>query len=164
MAHKNLETKKAEVTAALNEMVSRAGNISGYLNRVVYDQYKLLQIKRWKSYNASMDFTKGRWADLDKNYADWKRRKYKTYAYQGKRIGIATGLLFQSIVGEKNGISFHNKITTNHSLKIFVSLDYAKYYDLKRTTSSWHPKTLERIEKGITNYVRTGELRRGERI
>lgn len=157
MAYKSIHTKKAEVTEAMNAMVSRAGDLRGYFNRVLYDEYKLLQIKRWQKYNNDKAFTGGKWKELNESYAKWKARKFKSYPYQGKRIGIRTGHLFQAAVGEKKGTKWHRKLVKPRSIRIFIDLDYAKYFDKDRPITTYSEGTMKRLRRGIANYIRTGK-------
>jgi hypothetical protein len=157
MSFKLYETKQNEVTKAMEDMVKRGGDLRGYFNRVTYDEYKLLQVRRWKRYNSDKAFEGGRWEENKEPYKTWKRKKYKGYPYQGRRIGIRTGLLLQSVVGEKEGRKFHRKLVKPRSLMIFIMLEYAKYYDEARTFTTWSDGTMQRLRRGVRDYVRTGK-------
>lgn len=140
------------VEEALEGMIRRANLVSGYLNRVVYQEYRIAQRKRWMQENDDPDFTGGPWAQLDAKYAEQKRKKYGDNPFgRGTKMLIASGRLFNSVVGPSGGD--HHKIVDNKEIRIFTTVPYAKFVDEDRTFSSWSLVFKRRIYKGLRDYL-----------
>lgn len=146
--------KKIEdgVTAKLDELSGRVKGLSGYLNTVVYKQYQDAQVKRWETENASEG---RRWDPLTPLYLQRKEVKYAGFPYAGRRIGIATGALIQSVVGSDQ--RYHRKIVTPNQLIIGTRIKYASHFAEKRPIFQFGKPTTKRILDGIRAYLRGGK-------
>lgn len=138
-----------DVSRRLEDKVKKVGNMSAFLNRVIYQEYRMIQIERWDSENRSEGHQWSRYRD--KAYASIKRRRFAGYPYAGEKMGVATGDLLKSAVGPSPK---HRKIVKKSSLVVSTSVPYAQYFDENRTISALSKRTVSRLRDMVKEYVR----------
>ena len=139
------------VTKRLDEIVSRSSGMQGYFMRNVYRQYQKAQQERWKSENK----TEGnRWSPLEPTYKRRKLTRFKDYPGHGTKMLVATGKLFQSVIGPGE---FHVVQATDSYLFVSTTLDYAKWVAEERPFMKFGQKTLGTIRRGISDFIVRGK-------
>jgi hypothetical protein len=152
-------------TARLMAMKERCsgGSIRSYLNRVVYNQYKLAQIARWNSENGTET---GTWTPLNEKYALRKLKDCAKYPYSGTKMLIAEGTLFQAVIGDGgSGKQYHRKVVDKNSITIGVSSDlkYARFVNdgtpkmPARPFMEWSKGTKASIIQGMKDFLLRGK-------
>lgn len=146
-----MSVKVATISRGINQVlegyVNRANSLESYLNRVVVEQYRIVQRKRWITENASEGT---QWDRLNPTYARYKLSAFKAYEGAGTKILIATGKLFKSVIGPGAGFK---KVTTPRSLTISTTVDYAGHVDEVRPFTRYSSETIRKIHKGIVDYI-----------
>jgi len=137
----------------LKGMVDRSRDMTSYLNRVVYQQYKNAQRQRWITEGSSEG---PKWKALNKGYAKSKLTRFASYPGGGRHILIATGELQKSVIGPGGG---HRKIVTDHSIEINWTTDYADKVNDVRPFSAFGNKTNQEIYDGIAKFLISGLMR-----
>lgn len=132
--------------------MDRANSIESYLNRVVVDQYQIVQRKRWMTENASEG---QRWEALNPIYAASKLTRFKSYEGGGTKMLIATGKLFKSVIGPGAGF---RKVTTPRSLTISTTNEYAEYVDEVRPFTRYSRETIKKINQGVFDYITRNKI------
>ena len=135
-----------ELQNQLEGMVDRSQRTQAYLNRVVYRQYRNAQRKRWMTEGASEG---DKWKRLNPKYAEWKKKKFKTYKGAGKKMLIATGELMESVIGPKGS---HKKIVTDTSIEVAWSTPYSVYVDEVRNFTEFSDETMQKIYDGLAEF------------
>lgn len=120
------EHVEGEVTSRLMSALSRGNDLRGYLDRVVFGQYCEAQIKRFETEGASEG---AKWRALDSKYEAYKKRKFASYPYGGRRIGVGYGNLLKVSVGKDSEI-----VTDTHQ----TGKNAGKKYEKKRSTIVKH--------------------------
>lgn len=143
-----IEILKSSFTQRLDEMVSRAKNIKSYMVRVAYPQYQRAQIERWETENKSEGV---QWKPLNERYAEYKLKTFAGYDYGGTRMLVATGLLFQSVVGTER--KYHRRIVADWGFEVRVTLPYAPYVNRVRPFMVFGDRTRGEILRGMRNYL-----------
>lgn len=145
----NISVKQIEkgINRTIEGYLDRANSIESYLNRVVVDQYRIVQRKRWMTENASEG---QRWESLNPDYARAKLTRFKSYEGAGTKMLIATGKLYKSVIGPGTGF---RKITTPRSLTISTTNEYAEHVDEVRTFTLFSRETWNKITQGIYDYI-----------
>lgn len=98
-----------------------ASNSQGALARI-YKVYQRFQTERFKTQNAS----EGRaWAPYKRaDYAEYKRKRFKSYPGAGSKMLIATSTLAGAVIGRGDhpfyGVDKHRAIFKKNSMEIFV--------------------------------------------
>ena len=143
-----------KVTARLDKMLDRSKTMRSFLNTQVYSTYKKKQINRWQTEGASEG---SQWYALDPAYKKYKAEKYAKYPYSGTKMLIATGKLFQAVVGEGGeGAQFHRKVVTDTMLSIFIvkgsDFEYPQFVDDQRPFTIWSDATIHEIKKMVSDY------------
>lgn len=150
----SISAASRSIETALKGMVDRAKLAEGYLNRVVYREYQNAQRERWVSENAGSDFKGGIWDRLTIAYQEMKFREFYDYPGHGEKMLIATKRLFDATVGPPGGTATeHTKLVDNHSIRVLVSVPYAKYVDEHRTFTQWSEIFYRRIYGGLKDYL-----------
>jgi hypothetical protein len=161
----NFEKLESKITKRLDTMVANAGNAQGYLARVVYPQFQQAQINQFRSAgDGSRDVVTSEghdWVALTESYRYakyWrnverqsKRGRGKPYSYTQAGFLIATGTLFQSVVGTSS--EFHRRIVTPSSIQITTTLPYAKHVAEKRPFMQLGTDTMTMIKRGLRDYL-----------
>lgn len=134
----------------LDKMVKNANLLPGYLDRVVYRQYQKAQRKRWETENSDNFSAGGHWEALDPGYAAYKRKKFASYRGGGEKILIATGRLFEGVIGPSQD---HEKLVTERQIIISTSVPYAHYVDEDRTFTKFSPMFYSDVYQGLKEYL-----------
>jgi len=129
-------------------MLQRERALEGYFNRYILAEYKNLQRKRWMTENQSEDAPQ--WAPLDPLYVIRKLKKYGSYPGMGRRKLVATGRLYQSVIGV--GDEFH-KVVTNRGVRLYTSVPYAMRVDHDRPFTNWSDASEKMLKKRVANFV-----------
>lgn len=147
-----IRVKKDGVTKRLDAKLRQFDKLSGFLNRNVYQYYRVFQAKRWDTENISEG---NRWPRLKPSYAAMKKIRFASFPYGGERMGIATGKLIKGVIGPGRD---HRKIVkktgTVTSLIVSTAVPYAQYFDAKRPIAQVGEKTVKAIKGMIRNYIR----------
>lgn len=138
----------------LQGYVSRANALEGYLNRVVTQQIKNFQARRWMTENSSEGT---RWHALEPGYAARKRREFKSYPGAGTKILVATDTLRKSVTGSVD--DGYKAVTTPRSLTVTTSVKYAGAVDEQRTFSTWSRESRREILDGISRFLIKNQIR-----
>lgn len=144
--------KKVEsgITDRLEFMSKRSNAMQGFLNTVVYKEYQNAQRKRWITENSSEG---NGWKAISSEYAAIKRKKWASAPGGGTKLLIASGRLYQSVIGPSND---HRKITTNTSISIFSTVPYADYVNQERDFTNFGPEFKQRIMDKLQAYMFKG--------
>lgn len=134
----------------LNKMVQNANLVPGYLDRVVYKQYQVAQRKRWETENDDVFSEGGAWRALDPVYEKYKRKKFSQYRGGGTKLLIATGRLFEGVIGPG---SDHGRIVQENEIIVTTTVPYAKYVDEERTFSKFSPAFYSDLYSGLKDYL-----------
>ncbi len=143
-----LKTVSDGINKMLQGMLKRERALEGYFNRTILAEYKNLQRKRWMTENVSEDAPQ--WAALDPLYVIRKLGKYASYPGMGRRKLIATGRLYQSVIGM--GPDFH-KVVTNRGVRLYTSVPYAMAVDRDRPFTEWSEKSERMIKRRVAQFV-----------
>lgn len=152
--------------------------VSGYLNRIVKQDYLISQQNRFDTNNAGPDFEGGAWASLDPKYAEYKRKRYAAFPGSGTQTNVRQSNLLSSLLltntyypnpeprkiragrkGKKSAgqLAAGSLVTVDTtSIHIYTLVPYAKYVDedhAKRTFTQWSQVFWDRINRGIMNYL-----------
>lgn len=147
MKEARIIVKRSQVTDRLFGKIRALGNIQGFANRVLYQEYRRLQIERWETENVSQG---ERWKKLNPGYRKSKLLVYKDFPYGGRRVGVATGRLIKSSVGPSPE---HRKLPTSRGFRVFTAVPYAGEFDEKRTITTFSKETRESIAAKIREYL-----------
>lgn len=138
---------------SLLDLIRKGSNLNALLNRNIYQLYQNAQRQRWMTENASEGSP---WVKLNPDYERVKRRIYANEEHGGRKILIASGRLYKSVIGPSPD---HRKIVGNNKLIIKTVVDYAKYVDQARTFTTFGQPTIDKIKKTISEYL----MKRGAR-
>lgn len=101
--------------------MNKAIHPEAFLVRVAYPMYQKFQRKRWMTRNVSEGM---QWKPNALRYSEWKKIKYASFPGGGTKVMIATGRLFQSIIGPSPD---HRRIIRGTKMIIGTSVEYASY-------------------------------------
>lgn len=168
----SVDLKLKKMPTKLEEMATRAKSPQTYLNTVFLEDYRNAQRQRWMTENSSEGAT---WERLNPAYAAYKLKrygggpKYKTgkrgegrwvpdgswpsYPGGGRKMLIATGDLFQSVIGPGKGF---NKIVTDRSIIIATSIDYAPMVNRLRPFMRFSQQRIKFWMAGYKKYISKG--------
>lgn len=140
-------------TKKLQDMVNRANDPRAFLNRVIYPMYQNFQRERWMTENVSET---GKWPPLNSKYASYKLKAFGGFPGGGRKMMIATGKLFNSVVGGDGGSAAqgHNKIVTKNELKIFTTVEYAADANDFRPFAKFSRGSMRDVSKALKKYLR----------
>lgn len=150
------------ISRSLRSMETRSKTVQGYLNRVVYPLYQNAQRLRWQSENGTQGT---KWLPYERTFASsgaaaaYRRHKLKKFAAApggGRKLMIASGRTFQSVIGPSID---HRKLVTARSIKIATVVPYARYANDARPFDEFNEEFKVRIRKGIAKYLVTGRMR-----
>ena len=142
------------ILRSLTEMMDRTKLGAGYLNRVVYNQYKRRQRKRWMTENVSEQQPK--WAALTPAYESYKKKKWASYPGAGSKTMIRTQRLFNAVTGD-NDKSEHRKIIIGKTrIEIGWTTPYAVFTEEMRPVNTWDPKQDKQMYDGFVKYLMDG--------
>lgn len=150
----NIQIKVDTINSQLEGMLTRVKGMQAYLNRVVFKQYQVAQLERWKSagtgqnavHTSEGDF----WDALQPAYYKRKRKLYSEYAYAGNQFLVASGKLLQKVINP-------DKIVTPKSITMRVPISYAPYVAEKRPFMTFGEKTTGIIMDGIRDFMLWGK-------
>jgi hypothetical protein len=155
------------ITDRLDGMLNRSKGLRSFLNRNIYRMYQDVQKERWMTENVS-EGTKWKENSSFPTFANWEPEgspfrkfwpqgyaQYKLYKYQnaplkGRSVMVATGDLFQSVIGPGKGF---RKVIEDRSITILTSIPYAKDADDVRTFTTYSLQTRKRFRKAIAQFV-----------
>ena len=135
----------------LSGMISRAGLVRGWLNRVGYPLIIEAQRLRWVSEGASEGKT---WAALNPEYARYKLKKFADAPGGGRKMLVATGRLVDSVTGDNT--KDHYKLVEETRLSAGSLVAYAKFVDEKRNFTILGDATIKNIADQLGEYIRNG--------
>ena len=145
-----LRTISDGVQKRLKGLIDREKAMQGFLNRDVVEAYRNIQRKRWVTENASEAGESGRWTALNADYARAKLKRFAGYEGGGKRMLIATGKLYKSVIGPGAGF---RKVATNKSLTISTSVEYAQHVDEARSFTTYGKDSIRGLRTMIRNFM-----------
>ena len=153
---KKLEDKVSE---SLKSLMARGKSGKAFIQAYAYPKYLEHQMLRWASQNW------GSWPALNPKYAEYKKRKFANYPGQGERMMIATGKLYQSVIGENK--KYHVRIITENELIVGINLggknelEYARFANELRPfmdfKTSQDKSFIKDLKEKYTNYLRGGK-------
>ncbi len=147
----SFERVSSQIKQRLEELITKADDSSGWLNRNGYRIYQNAQTRRWKTKGASEGF---RWDDLNPVYRRYKLKRFKSYPGGGRKTMIATSRLVTSVAG-KSGDT--RKLVTKRTLRVLTAVEYAKYVDERRTFTKFSDKFRRTIRTDYLEYLKTRE-------
>ena len=152
----SFKVKHDRVTKHLEAMVknTEGQSLKAFFNRQFYPEYQEAQIKRWKTEGASQG---DEWDSLNPIYKKYKLKAFAKFPYSGRRMMIAEGLLFPSVVGESGG--YHRKLISKDGIRIATVLDYALYVDDARSFSTWSKKQLKIWRDDLSDHIRKVKIK-----
>lgn len=139
---------RRDVTDRLLGKVAKMGNIDGFLKRVIYQDYRAFQAKRWDTEGASEGMS---WERLNPTYRRRKEIRFANYEYGGKKMGVATGRLLKSAVGPSED---HRVTVGGGRLTVVSTVPYAAYFDDKRSISRWSEASIKAMKDRIREYLK----------
>jgi hypothetical protein len=185
MASASLISTKQDIRKKLDEMLERARprSTKDFLTHCAYPMYMVRQMRRWMTEGSSEGVT---WAPLSHKYAEWKLINMAGMPGHGAKMLIATGKLFESVVGRElkrepseisytdaggqekisltggigdSGLPHHFVKVTESSLTVSTDLEYAK--DVNAARKIWFfkddfKKRLKAMHKG---WFATGSVK-----
>ena len=137
------------ITGKLTEMIGRARDARGFLQRVILPMYLEDQKKRFQSENNTET---GQWAALNPKYEKLKKTKYAGFPGSGNAILVGTGKLSDAVLLVSGG----NKVITQNSITISVDsgvVPYAKYVQEKRQFMSFGGSSINQFKDAIRLYL-----------
>ncbi len=132
-------------------MIKRGKNVSAYLNRQLFTQFKLAQQERFQTQNASQQ---GSWRPLDPLYL---RRRRKKWPASGNAILVRTQRM--ALGAQALDSSYYYKTVSDDRFILGINLSalpYAKYPGRSRPFMSFTEETLTKWHRGISNYIFKG--------
>lgn len=146
----SLEIVEDTALKNLRAMIKRGKSTRTFLQLKAYPIYIKAQMKRWMTENSSQGTA---WAPLNKKYAEYKLKKYGAAVGGGKKMMIATGRLYQSIIGAGDG---HFKLITDSAMIVGTTLDYAKYAASKRPFQKFNKDMIAQLKADWIKYMIKG--------
>lgn len=123
------------------------------MNRNVVRAYQNLQRKRWMTENES----EGRkWEPLNPTYAKAKRKKWAAAPGGGRKMLIASGKLYQSVIGPGEGF---RKVATPRQLIISTSVEYAVHVNEARPFTRWSRESIAEFQRMIKDFIFKNKLK-----
>ena len=159
----------------LAKMVKAASDPRAFLTRVAYPEYQNAQRQRWMTEGASQG---SRWKPLNKQYRDYKLKRYgggpkyqwiggqgqgrpwqpagnwPSYPGKGTKMMIATNTLFSSVTGDSK--KNHRRVIDNRSMQIFTTVEYAETADKARPFTIFKSSFNKNLQKQYEGYVSRG--------
>lgn len=148
-----LKSLEGQIENRLLDMMKAGKDFKALLNRNIYPIYQNAQRERWISENT----TQGKqWEKLDENYQRTKLRKYASYPGGGRKILIATGRLYASVVGvdlNNNSSPDHRKLVEAKRMIIKTAVPYAEHVDKLRKFTTFGRDFNDKVRKTIVDYM-----------
>ena len=156
-----LTPKDTNIEDRLKGMLTRAGLLASFMQRVTLQDYIDAQKRRFETKNSSEGAT---WKSLNEQYAERKARDFADAPGGGKEIMIRTGNLYFNAIGRGSG--FRKEITNS---KFIVGIDpagaldpktgkeYVQYAAEVRPFMEFSELTLSKWRKKIADYVEAGK-------
>jgi hypothetical protein len=139
------------ISKVLSGMISRAGLVRGWLNRVGYPMIIEAQRMRWASENATEGAS---WKPLNPKYERYKAKKWASAPGGGRKMMIASGRLVDSVTGDDR--KDHYKLVEEKRLSVGTTVPYAKYADEARNFTDLSDTTTQDLSDRLGEYIRTG--------
>jgi hypothetical protein len=133
--------------------------IDGWLNTRGIKMYSTAQKARWMSENASEGSV---WSKISPAYQLHKLRKYAAYPGGGRKLLIASGNLFASMLppNQREGFSLNSKmggdfrkLIDRGTMIISTSVPYAEYVDRTRNFTTWSKDTIDSMKMDLAKYI-----------
>jgi hypothetical protein len=140
------------ITSALKGMVSRAGLVRGWLNRVGYPIIIEAQRMRWASENATEGAS---WKPLSAKYEKYKTRRFASAPGGGRKMMIASGRLIAGVTGDDP--KDHYKLVEDTKLSVGTTVPYAEYANEARNFTELSSTTTKELADKLGEYIRTGQ-------
>jgi hypothetical protein len=147
----SLEIVEDTALKNLRAMIKRGKSTRTFLQLKAYPIYIKAQMKRWMTENTSQGTA---WAPLNSKYASYKLKKFGSNVGAGKKIMIATGRLYQSIIGAGDG---HFKLITDSSMIVGTTLDYAKFAASKRPIMKFNKDMIAQLKADWIKFMIQGK-------
>ena len=135
----------------LKAMVKRGKNSRSFLQLHAYPVYIKAQMQRWMTEGASQN---EKWDALNPAYAAYKLKKFSTAPGGGRKIMIATGKLYQSVIGAGEG---HFKMITDNEMIVGTSVPYATYPSARRKIMHFDKGFIKILKKKWIDYIIRGK-------
>ncbi len=140
------------ISNVLKGMVSRAGLVRGWLNRVGYPMIIEAQRMRWASENATEGAS---WRPLSAKYEKYKTRKFASAPGGGRKMMIASGRLIAAVTGDDP--KDHYKLVEETRLSVGTTVPYAGYANEARNFTELSSATTKDLADKLGEYIRTGK-------
>ena len=147
-----------QVSDRLDDLLKKAKASEAFLQRDAYPVYVEAQKKRFITENASET---GKWGALNLTYAEWKRKNFSDYVGGGTKIGIRSGRLVSSILGEmfgsgksEDGTKEHYKYIKGSTMIVGTATPYAKHFDDTRPLMKFRPEFINEIKERYYSYIK----------
>lgn len=147
----NLEVVEGQALKNLRSMIARGKSSRTFLQKHAYPAYLGAQRKRFQTENKSQS---QQWAALNPKYAAYKVNKYASAPGGGRKIMIATGKLYKSIIGEGDG---HFKLITDKEMVVGTSIPYATFPARTRSIMKFNPDFIRRLKEQWSQYLISGK-------
>lgn len=142
-------------------MVDRTGKAAAAR---IYPLYQKLQTERFQSENASEG---QKWKPIQKEYADYKLKKFKSYPGGGRKTLIATSTLGGAVIGRdspfRGGVDKHVALFKKYSMQISVKqggqnaagkpFDYAGYVAEVRPYMKFSEKSMNLMKDELRKFI-----------
>lgn len=136
---------------SLKKMVRQAKSSRSFLQMKVYPLYIKAQMKRWMTQNTSQG---SEWEPLNPKYAQYKLTRFATGPGGGRKMMIATGDLYKSIIGAGDG---HFKMITENEMIVGTSISYAKYAGGARPIMQFDKEFIKMIKADWIKWILSGK-------
>ena len=147
----NLSVVEGQALKNLRAMIARGKSSRTFLQKHAYPTYIKAQMKRFSSENSSQG---QQWAPLNPKYAAYKLNKYASATGGGRKIMIATGKLYKSIIGAGDG---HFKVITDKEMIVGTSIPYATFPARTRSIMKFNPDFIRMIKEKWIAYMVSGK-------
>jgi hypothetical protein len=120
MSDVKLTKTQDDLSKTLKEMTDRAGSSGGFSR--IYPIYQKYQLQRFQTKNAS----EGKpWPDYKRSdYAEYKKKRFKSYPGSGSKMMIATSTLAGAVIGRGPhsfyGVDKHRVLFKKNSMEVYV--------------------------------------------
>lgn len=152
----SVTTQKDGIRQSLKAMLSRAGMVAGFMQRVTFEELKLAQEQRWITENQSEGSA---WTRLDPTYASYKKKRWASSPGGGTKMMIASGTLVAAATGRGPGMI---KLISDTSFVVSIDkgvVPYAEYAAETRPIMRFSDSTVNRWKKQIADYIFKGKER-----
>jgi len=146
-----IEQTQSLALKRLRLMVKNGKNSRSFLQLKAYPVYIKAQMKRWMTENESQG---PRWKALNPKYAAQKRRDWQGWIGNGQKMMIASGRLYQSVIGSGGG---HFKMITDKEMIVGTDVPYAKYAGAQRTITAFDKRFVATLKADWIKFMTSGK-------